>query len=57
MNYKANSPENYIKQLPSERQAVITKLRELISKNLPKGFQEANELRHVRLGSATFNLP
>jgi uncharacterized protein YdhG (YjbR/CyaY superfamily) len=40
MNYKANSPEDYIKQLPEERQPVISKLREIISKNLPKGFEE-----------------
>jgi len=40
MNYKANSPEEYIEQLPPERQPVVTKLRAIISKNLPKGFQE-----------------
>lgn len=40
MNYKANSPEEYIMQLPSERQLVIAKLRVVISKNLPKGFEE-----------------
>lgn len=40
MNYKANSPEDYIKQLPEERQPVITKLRKIISENLPEGFQE-----------------
>ena len=40
MQYKANSPEHYIEQLPEERQAVITKLRKIISKALPKGFKE-----------------
>lgn len=40
MNYKANSPEEYIELLPPERQPVISKLRVVISKNLPKGFQE-----------------
>ncbi|MFS4493137.1 DUF1801 domain-containing protein [Maribacter sp. 2308TA10-17] len=40
MNYKANSPEEYIKQLPEERQFAVSKLRAIISKNLPKGFQE-----------------
>jgi len=40
MNYKANSPEDYIKQLPAERQEPVAKLRAIISKNLPKGFQE-----------------
>ena len=40
MQYKANSPEDYIKQLPEERQPVIQKLRETIKANLPKGFEE-----------------
>ncbi len=40
MNYKATSPEDYISQLPPERQEPISKLRVIISKNLPKGFEE-----------------
>ena len=40
MQYKASSPEDYIKQLPEDRQVVITKLRETINKNLPMGFEE-----------------
>lgn len=40
MQYKANSPEDYIKQLPEERQPVIQKLRETIKANLPKEFDE-----------------
>ncbi len=40
MNYKAVSPEDYISQLPPERQPVVSKLRAIISKNLPKGFKE-----------------
>ena len=40
MQYKANSPEDYINQLPEERQPVIQKLRETILANLPKGFEE-----------------
>ena len=40
MQYKANSPEDYIKQLPEERQPVIQKLRETIKANLTKGFEE-----------------
>ncbi|MFD0834960.1 DUF1801 domain-containing protein [Mariniflexile aquimaris] len=40
MQYKADSPEEYINQLPEERQAPIKKLREIIKKNLPKGFEE-----------------
>lgn len=40
MQYKANSPEEYIEQIPENRQPVITKLRAAINKNLPEGFQE-----------------
>lgn len=40
MQYKASSPDDYIKQLPEERQIVIEKIRESILKNLPKGFEE-----------------
>ena len=40
MKYKADSPEDYISQLPDERQASIKKLRKVILKNLPKGFEE-----------------
>ncbi len=40
MQYKANSPEEYIAQLPEERQPVIAKLRAILAEKLPKGFQE-----------------
>lgn len=40
MQYKANSPEEYIAQLPKERQGVISKIRDVILKNIPKGFEE-----------------
>ena len=40
MQYKANSPEEYIQQLTPVRQAAISKLRAVIAMNLPKGFQE-----------------
>ena len=40
MKYKANSPQEYIEQLPEERQEVVSKLRETVIKNLPKGFEE-----------------
>jgi uncharacterized protein YdhG (YjbR/CyaY superfamily) len=36
----ATTVEEYISQLPKERQAAITQLRKEIKKNLPKGFQE-----------------
>ena len=40
MQYSATSPEDYIKQLPEERQAPMQKLRETIISNLPEGFNE-----------------
>ncbi|MBU2975298.1 DUF1801 domain-containing protein [Zobellia sp. B3R18] len=40
MNYKADSPEAYIAQLPAERQEVISKLRKTILDHLPTGFEE-----------------
>jgi uncharacterized protein YdhG (YjbR/CyaY superfamily) len=48
MNYKADSPEDYISQLPAERQEAMEKLRTLISKNLPKGFQ--HQMNYGMLG-------
>tara|TARA_R110000868_G_scaffold232117_3_gene485585 strand:+ start:874 stop:1332 length:459 start_codon:yes stop_codon:yes gene_type:complete len=40
MQYKANSPEDYISQLPKDRQLVMGNLREIIKEKIPKGFQE-----------------
>ncbi|MDO6596513.1 DUF1801 domain-containing protein [Oceanihabitans sp. 2_MG-2023] len=40
MQYKADTPEEYINQVPEERKAVLKKLRKTIKDNLPKGFQE-----------------
>lgn len=40
MQYKASTHEEYIKQIPAERQAALKKLRNTIKKNLPKGFKE-----------------
>jgi uncharacterized protein YdhG (YjbR/CyaY superfamily) len=40
MQYKANSPEDYISQIPEERQDSFSKLRDTINKNLPNGFEE-----------------
>jgi len=40
MQYIANSPEDYINQVPVERQEALKKLRETIKANLPKGFEE-----------------
>ena len=40
MPTKLKNPEAYILQLPAKRQVVIKKLRTIIFKNLPKGFEE-----------------
>ena len=40
MTSKAETPEEYIGQLPEERHAVISKLRKVILDNLPKGYEE-----------------
>ena len=40
MQYKAASPEEYLAQLPEDRQEVISKLRKVINDNLPEGFSE-----------------
>ena len=40
MQYKATSPEDYISQIPKDRQAAAIKLRNIIKDNLPKGFEE-----------------
>jgi uncharacterized protein YdhG (YjbR/CyaY superfamily) len=40
MKIVAKSPEEYISQLPPERVAVISKLRQVILDNIPDGFEE-----------------
>ncbi|TCI84903.1 DUF1801 domain-containing protein [Tenacibaculum sp. M341] len=40
MKYEANTPEEYISQLPEERKEVVEKLRKVIKSNLPDGFEE-----------------
>ncbi|GAB3654470.1 DUF1801 domain-containing protein [Echinicola sediminis] len=40
MKIEANSPEEYVKSIPEDRQEAFSKLRSTIQKNLPKGFQE-----------------
>jgi hypothetical protein len=40
MQSKATTPAQYIKELPDDRKAAMTKLRKVIKANLPKGFKE-----------------
>ncbi len=40
MQYQATSVDDYIAQVPEERKEALTKLRNIINTNIPKGFQE-----------------
>ncbi|MFK5981672.1 MAG: DUF1801 domain-containing protein [Flavobacteriaceae bacterium] len=40
MKYEAKTVEKYISQLPKDRKTAFIKLRKMILKNLPKGFEE-----------------
>ena len=40
MKYDASSPEEYIEQLPGDRQEVVKNIRSIINENIPKGFEE-----------------
>ena len=40
MQSTSTTPEQYINELPEDRKEVISKLRSVIIKNLPKGFEE-----------------
>lgn len=52
MQYKASSPEDYISQIPEERQEAIKKLRQTILENLPKGFEEG-----IQYGMIAYYVP
>ncbi len=41
MIIKSTSVDDYISKLDEDRQAAMSKMRKVIKKNLPKGFQEA----------------
>ncbi|UII21371.1 DUF1801 domain-containing protein [Fulvivirga ligni] len=40
MKIEAASPDEYISKLPEDRQQAMQKLREVLSQNLPDGFEE-----------------
>lgn len=48
MQSKASTPNEYIEGLPEDRKAAMNKLRNVILKNLPKGFRE--EMSYGMLG-------
>jgi uncharacterized protein YdhG (YjbR/CyaY superfamily) len=41
MQSKATTVDQYLSEVPAERQAAMNKLRNVIKKNLPKGFKES----------------
>ncbi|TXE12804.1 DUF1801 domain-containing protein [Seonamhaeicola algicola] len=47
MQYNANTPEDYINQVPKERQAALKKLRQVINDNLPEGFKEGMQYKMI----------
>jgi uncharacterized protein YdhG (YjbR/CyaY superfamily) len=40
MRIKANNIEEYYSNIPEERKTAMNKLRQTISQNMPKGFEE-----------------
>ena len=48
MQYKANTPDEYIKAIPEERKEIMQNLRKVILDNLPKGFSE--EINYGMIG-------
>ncbi|GAB4510577.1 MAG: DUF1801 domain-containing protein [Allomuricauda sp.] len=40
MTIDAQTPDEYIEKLPDDRKEVVSKLRETVKSNLPKGFEE-----------------
>jgi uncharacterized protein YdhG (YjbR/CyaY superfamily) len=40
MTSKATSAEQYLKELPEDKKKAVTELRDVVLKNLPKGFKE-----------------
>lgn len=47
MQYDATSPEDYINQVPIERQETLKKLRKVIKDNLPVGFEEGIQYKMI----------
>ncbi len=49
MQIKADTPEQYIGQLPEERKPVIEELRKVVLANLPEGFEVKQSIGHIML--------
>lgn len=48
MQSKATTVESYLKEIPADRKEAVSKLRQVILKNLPKGFSE--EMNYGMIG-------
>jgi uncharacterized protein YdhG (YjbR/CyaY superfamily) len=46
MQSKATTIEDYLAEVPEDRKAAMTKLRNVIKKNIPKGFKETMAYGH-----------
>ena len=40
MQYESNSVEEYLDAIPEDRREALTKIRNLLSDNIPSGFEE-----------------
>ncbi|MEJ6491537.1 MAG: DUF1801 domain-containing protein [Flavobacteriales bacterium] len=52
MTIKASTPEEYIQNLPEDRISPVRKIRQIILKNLPKGFEEG-----IGYGMLSYHVP
>jgi hypothetical protein len=52
MQSKAKTVEAYLKELPEERNVIISKLREIILENLPEGYEET-----IQYGMISYIVP
>ena len=52
MQYKAATVKEYIDQLPDDRQPIIKKLRAVIKKNIPEGYNEV-----IGYGMPSYSVP
>ena len=52
MQSSANSPQEYIDELPTDRREAIQKIRQVIRENIPGGFEET-----ISYGMLAFSVP
>lgn len=52
MQSKATTAADYLKELPEDRRAAISKVRDVIRKNLPKGYEE-----NMNYGMISYSVP